>query len=72
LKDPDHYLASDNVFDWLRRWAGIHLNKIKPFKFWKAYSGRKPFSVRGILCFQPAGPHLLKLITRQKAAAFFY
>ena len=37
LSDPDHYMASDNVFDVARKlklWDGK-----EPFCFWKAYSG---------------------------------
>ena len=50
LKDPDHYMASENVFDVAKKlgyWDGK-----EPFKFWKAYSGKnysgqlKSFSTR--------------------------
>ena len=38
LKDPDHYMASENVFDVAKKlgyWDGK-----EPFKFWKAIAER--------------------------------
>ncbi len=58
LKDPDHYMASDNVFQvaedmgWWDRKSG------KPFKFWEAYSGRKPFSMREFFVLSTLAPSL--------------
>jgi len=58
LKDPDHYLASDNVFELAQEMGWYSPDKDKPFKFWKAYSGRKPFSVREYYVFSQLAPSL--------------
>jgi dipeptidase len=55
-KDPDHSMASDNVFSLAKEmgwWDGK-----APFKFWKAYSGRKPFSTRELYVFKSFAPSL--------------
>lgn len=46
LKDPDRYLASDNVFQLAQDMGWWDPKSNRPFKFWEAYSGRKPFSTR--------------------------
>lgn len=62
LNDPDHYMASDNVFDVARRlslWDGK-----EPFSFWKAYSGTnymnevKNYSTRELFIMQQLAPSL--------------
>jgi len=56
LKDPDHFMASENVFDVakkLKYWDGK-----KPFKFWEAYSGSKPFSYREFYILSTLAPSL--------------
>jgi len=58
LKDPDHYLASDNVFELAQEMGWYSPDKDKPFKFWKAYSGRKPFSIREYYVFSQLAPSL--------------
>ena len=53
-KDPDRYMASENVFTLAKEmgwWDGK-----EPFKFWKAYSGRKPFSTREYFIFRTLAP----------------
>ncbi len=46
LKDPDHYMASENVYSFAIEKGWWDPKSGEPFKFWKAYSGRKPFSTR--------------------------
>ena len=62
LTDPDHYMASDNVFDVARKlklWDGK-----EPFCFWKAYSGTnylkqvKNYSLRELYILQQLAPSL--------------
>ena len=62
LNDPDHYMASDNVFDVARKlklWDGK-----EPFCFWKAYSGTnykkevKNYSTRELYILQQLAPTL--------------
>jgi dipeptidase len=56
IKDPDHYLASENVFSLAKEmgwWDGK-----EPFRFWKAYSGKKPFSTRELYIFKTFAPSL--------------
>ena len=62
LSDPDHYMASDNVFDVARKlklWDGK-----EPFCFWKAYSGgnylkeEKNYSIRELYIMQQLAPSL--------------
>ncbi len=56
LKDPDHYMASDNVYSLAEKmgWWKAGEN----FKFWKAYSGRKPFADREFYIFSTLAPSL--------------
>ncbi len=58
LNDPDHYLASDNVFELAQEMGWYSPEKDKPFKFWKAYSGRKPFAIREYFVFNELAPSL--------------
>lgn len=62
LSDPDHYMASDNVFEVAKRlklWDGK-----EPFCFWKAYSGTnylkevKNYSIRELYIMQQLAPSL--------------
>ena len=62
LSDPDHYMASDNVFEVakkLKLWDGK-----EPFCFWKAYSGTnylkqvKNYSIRELYIMQQLAPSL--------------
>jgi dipeptidase len=58
LKDPDHYMASDNVFKVAEEMGWWDPKKGEPFKFWKAYSGRKPFAIREFFVFSQLAPSL--------------
>lgn len=56
LDNPDYFMASENVFDVAKKmelWDGK-----KPFKFWEAYSGRKPFSIREYFVLSNLAPYL--------------
>lgn len=62
LKNPDRYMASENVFEVAKRngwWDGK-----EPFKFWKAYNGKnyfgepKAFSVREYYILNKLAPSL--------------
>ncbi len=55
-KDPDRYMASDNVFSLAEKMGWWKSGE--PFKFWKAYSGRKPFSDREFYILSTMAPSL--------------
>jgi dipeptidase len=55
-KDPDRYMASDNVFSLAEKMGWWKAGE--PFKFWKAYSGRKPFSDREFFILSTMAPSL--------------
>lgn len=57
LNDPDNYMASENVFE-LAEDMGFWDPEKEPFKFWKAYSGKKPFSVREYYILSTMAPSL--------------
>ncbi len=56
LKDPDHFMASDNVYTLAEKMGWWKQGEV--FKFWKAYSGRKPFSDREFFIFSNLAPEL--------------
>ncbi|UCE41658.1 MAG: C69 family dipeptidase [Candidatus Aminicenantes bacterium] len=58
LDDPDHYMASHNVFTYAEKKGWWDPNGDEPFKFWKAYSGRKPFSSREYFVLNTFAPSL--------------
>jgi dipeptidase len=58
LKDPDHYLASDNVFQVAQDMGWWDPKSGKPFKFWEAYNGRRPFSTREFFVLSTLAPSL--------------
>jgi dipeptidase len=58
LKDPDHYLASENVFKLAEEMGWWDPRKGEPFRFWKAYSPMKPFSDREFFIFNKLAPAL--------------
>ncbi len=58
LKDPDHYMASENVFTLAQEMGWWDPKSGKPFKFWEAYNGRKPFSTREFFVFSTLAPSL--------------
>ncbi|WP_372650732.1 dipeptidase [Draconibacterium sp.] len=56
LDNPDYYMASDNVFEVAKElgyWDGK-----ETFKFWKAYSGEKPFDIREYFVLSSMAPGL--------------
>jgi dipeptidase len=56
LKDPDNFMASDNVYSVAEKMGWWKSGE--PFKFWKAYSGRKPFSDREYYILSTLAPSL--------------
>ncbi len=58
LKDPDHYMASDNVHSLAIEKGWWDPKSGEPFKFWKAYSGQKPFSIREFYVLSTLAPSL--------------
>ncbi len=55
-KDPDRSMASDNVYSVAEKMGWWKQGE--PFKFWKAYSGRKPFSDREFFILSTMAPDL--------------
>jgi dipeptidase len=58
VKDTNNYLASDNVQKIAQDMGFWDPSKGEPFKFWKAYSGRKPFSTREYFILNSFAPSL--------------
>lgn len=58
LKNPDRYLASDNVLSLAEQKKWWDPKSGEPFKFWKAYSGDKPFSTREYYILSTLAPSL--------------
>jgi dipeptidase len=58
FKDPDHYMASENVLQLAQDMGWWDPKSGKPFKFWEAYSGRKPFSTREFFVLSTLAPAL--------------
>lgn len=58
LKDPNNYLASDNVFRVAEEMGWWDPKKGEPFKFWKAYGGPKAFAIREYFVFSQLAPSL--------------
>ena len=58
LKDPNNYLASDNVFRVAEEMGWWDPKKGEPFKFWKAYGGPKAFAIREYYVFSRLAPSL--------------
>jgi dipeptidase len=56
LDDPDRFMASDNVFSVAEEMGWW--KKGEPFKFWNAYSGRKPFADREFFILSTLAPSL--------------
>ena len=57
LEDKDNYMASENVFE-LAKKMGFWNPEKEPFRFWKAYSGGKPYSIREYFIFNKLAPSL--------------
>lgn len=62
LKDPDHYMASENVFKVAQDNGWWDPKSGEPFKWWKAYGssrpGSKPYSIREFYVFNTLAPSL--------------
>jgi dipeptidase len=58
LEYPDRYMASDNVFTLATEKGWWDPKSGKPFRFWEAYSGRKPFSTREYFILSSLAPSL--------------
>jgi dipeptidase len=60
LKNPDRYMASDNVFKVAQDMGWWDPASGKPFKFWEAYGGGrgKPFSTREFFVLSTLAPSL--------------
>jgi dipeptidase len=58
LNDPDHYMASDNVFSLAEEMGWWDSKSGEEFRFWKAYSGRRPYAVREFYILSTLAPSL--------------
>lgn len=58
LNNPDYYMASDNVYSLAEELGYWDPKSKEPFKFWKAYSGRKPYSTREFFVLSTMAPSL--------------
>jgi dipeptidase len=60
LKNPDRYMASENVFQVAQDMGWWDAKSGKPFKFWEAYGGGrgKPFSTREYFVLSTLAPSL--------------
>jgi dipeptidase len=56
IKDKNYFMASDNVFEVAKKLG--YWNGKETFKFWKAYSGKKPFLVREYFVLSSMAPSL--------------
>jgi len=57
-KNSDRFMASDNVISYAVEKGWWDPKSGEPFKFWKAYSGQKPFSMREFYVFSRFAPSL--------------
>jgi len=58
LDNPDYFMASENVFSVAQDMEWWDPGRGEEFKFWKAYSGRKPFSTREFFVLSTMAPSL--------------
>jgi dipeptidase len=58
LNNPDYYMASENVYSVAEEMGWWDPDSGEPFKFWKVYSGRKPFSTREFYVLSTVAPSL--------------
>ena len=66
LDNPDYYMASDNVHSLAEEMGWWDPTSGEPFKFWKAYSGRTPFSIREFFILSTMAPSLNLLIDAEE------
>ncbi len=58
IDNPDYYMASENVFSLAEELGYRDPESKEPFKFWKAYSGNKPYSWREFYVLSTMAPSL--------------
>ncbi|MFC2098045.1 dipeptidase [Bacteroidota bacterium] len=58
LDNPDYYMASENVFSLAEELEFWDPKGDEPFRWWKAYSGRKPYSTREFYILSTMAPSL--------------
>jgi dipeptidase len=58
LDNPDFYMASENVHSLAEEMGWWDPSSGEQFKFWKAYSGRTPFSIREFFILSTMAPDL--------------
>ncbi len=58
LNNPDYFMASDNVISLAKEMKFYDPEKDGEFSFWKAYSGRTPFSIRDYFVLSTVAPSL--------------
>lgn len=58
LSNPDYYMASENVLSLAEELGYYDPKSGEEFKFWKAYSGRKPYSIRDFYVLSTMAPSL--------------
>jgi dipeptidase len=58
LDNPDYYMASDNIYSLAEEMGWYDPDSGETFKFWKAYSGRKPFGIREFWILSRLAPSL--------------
>jgi len=58
LDDPDHYMASDNVYSLAEEMGWWDPTSGKEFRWWEAYSGRKPYSTREYFILSTLAPSM--------------
>jgi len=58
LDNPDYYMASENVYSVAEEMGWWDPDSGEPFKFWKVYSGRRPFSTREFYVLSTLAPSL--------------
>ena len=58
LNKPDYFMASKNVYTLAPEMGWWDPDSGETFKFWKAYSGRKPFSIREFWVLSTIAPSL--------------
>lgn len=69
LNDPNNFLASENVISLAVEKGWYDPKSGKPFRFWEAYSGRKPFGIREYFIFKTLAPSL-KISLEDEALPF--
>ncbi len=58
LDNPDYYMASENVYSVAEEMGWWDPDSGEPFKLWKVYNGRKPFSTREFFVLSTLAPSL--------------